>query len=805
MLLRPHRRFTRASYYTLPKQQRGMYLARFFAAAAAILAMSIAPVHAERPIVDLHRLDAYFALFAGDTSVPWKPATVRLDTYTSAPVAFAIYQADPSEVLSAGSNSRSRPIGTNGRRALLSFTFDPPGGYQFQSNEVTLPLGTREGFFVVEARRGNVGEQVWINRSRVGILAKGTPNSLILYGTDLGTGMPIARMRVEFVVNRAFVTMLTNGDGVVSWNRAAHPVFALAQWGSSYAFLSLLPQPPLPTTIVGVRTDSAVVHAGEAVHVAGFARTRVRGILRPSGGSALITVHAGARTIAQWRASLDEAGAFVASLRIPAEAPAGDYAVLAQTAGGVGGTTIHVDANAGGLSLEVGANCTTTCDYREELPLRVHASHAGTVVQLSVFRSPHIDLSDSPQTLAWGTTRWFETSIRTDDRGDATVLVPRPTDGLASTYGVHVEAQGATADTRAIVPTADAILRVQVDRAEQGVGTPIAFDVEAVGRDGRPLANAPVTVQLVHGTTVAQQTIMLDSGGRARANFSSPQLGTNLVLATLDHGGRAMDAAQVQVDPAAPSGSTDGRSSNVRIALDKDAYRANETMTIRADASGAQGKAFISFESAVGTQVQVVPVARGEAVARLRAFNAAGDLRIGTAVVRNGAIEWNTVPVALSAAGRPETSRVALGRSEFAAGAAATIGLDGTNQRATTVVRISRVAPSGSAMFGSAPALLSIGSATTQNSASATPTWHPGVNSTGDHAAMLGFVRRSQPPIDVSLPEAYTESLTWTAVRTSTDAIPITLPQTKGEYTLSILAICDDGSVAAGSSTILVR
>ncbi|MBV8198374.1 MAG: hypothetical protein JO263_09565 [Candidatus Eremiobacteraeota bacterium] len=805
MLLRPHRRFTRASHFTLPKQQRGMYLARFLVATAAILVTSGAPAYAERPIVDLHRLDAYFELFAGDTSVPWKPATVRLDTYSSAPVSFSVYQADPTDVLTAGANSAARPIATSGRHPALSFTFNPPGGYQFQSNEVTLPLGAREGFFVVEARRGNVGEQVWINRSRVGILAKATPNSLVVYGTDLGTGMPLSRMRVQFVVNRNFATMLTNGDGIAIWNRSTHPVFVLAQWGNSYGFLSLLPQPPLPTTVVGLRTDSAVVHAGGTIHVAGFARTRERGVLHPSRGSVQVTIHSGARAMAQQRVALDEAGAFVASFAIPPETPAGDYAVLAQAAGGVGGTTIHVDGNAGELSLEVGAACPATCDDRQDLPLRLHSSRGDVVVQLSVIRSPHIDLSDSVQTFAWGTTRWFESAVRTDDRGDATILVPRPNDGLASTYGVHAEAQGATADTRVMVPTADAIVRVQVDRNEQSVDTPITFDVAAVDRDGRPLSNMPVTVQLTHGTAVAQQTLTLDSNGRVRGVFASPQLGTSLILASVDHAGRAMDAAQVQVDPQATSGSSDGRSGNVRISLDKDTYRSDEAVTIRAGASNAVGKALITFESATGTQAQVVPIARGEAVARLRALNAAGDLRIGAAVVRDGQIEWNTVPVVLAAAGRPQTSRVTLASAEFAPGEAAKISLDGTNERATMVVRISRVAPSGSATFASAPALLSIGAAATQNSAAATPTWHPWVNSTGDHAQVLGFVRRTQPPIEVSLPQADTESVSWSALRSSTSAVPITLPLEKGEYTLSILAICDDGSVASGSSTILVR
>ncbi len=74
----------------LPKQRSEM--PRLFAVVLVAVAVGIAPVRAERPIVDLHRLDAYFELFAADSSVPWKPTTVRLDTYSSAPVAFAVYQ-----------------------------------------------------------------------------------------------------------------------------------------------------------------------------------------------------------------------------------------------------------------------------------------------------------------------------------------------------------------------------------------------------------------------------------------------------------------------------------------------------------------------------------------------------------------------------------------------------------------------------------------------------------------------------------------------------------------------------------------
>src|SRR6185437_7798838 len=162
--------------------------------------------------------------------------------------------------------------------------YTPPGGYRFQSNDVNVPLGSREGFFVVEARRAGVGEQVWIDRTRVGLITKETPSNIVVYGADLGTGKPLAHMRVSFIVNGRFTDRFTDANGLVSLRTHPRPVFALASWGGSDAFVSFLPQAPLPGTIVGVKTDSAVVHAGDDLHVAGFARSRAGGRLRASSG-----------------------------------------------------------------------------------------------------------------------------------------------------------------------------------------------------------------------------------------------------------------------------------------------------------------------------------------------------------------------------------------------------------------------------------------------------------------------------------------------------------------------------------------
>ncbi len=427
-------------------------------------------------------------------------------------------------------------------------------------------------------------------------------------------------------------------------------------------------------------------------------------------------------------------------------------------------------------------------------------------MHVTVVRSPHVDLGYSGEEAPWATTLWLDAAVSTDQNGNATVEIPRPSDDLASTYGVHVDSGGATADTRVVVPTAEAAIRLHLDREEQGLGMPVNFDVYAHSLDGKPLAGAEVDVRMAHGASVAQQQLRLDADGHARGTFSSPELGTNLVVAFVDRGGRATDAAAVQIDPQAPAATNDGTSANVRVSLDRASYRAGDDVTVNASAPGAQGDALVTFESALGVQTHVLRISGGRAVAHLRASDAAGELRIGAAFVRDGAIEWSTVPLELAAPGRPQSSRVALANSEFAPGQATKIALDGSAaQRGTVVVRISRGAPSGSAVFSSAPALLAVGVTTTQNSAPETLTWHPWVNSTGDHAQVLSFVRRTEPPSEASLAQADTEAVGWSVGRAGADGIGIALPGSSGRYTLSVLDICDDGSVTEASSTVVVR
>jgi hypothetical protein len=66
-------------------------------------------------------------------------------------------------------------------------------------------------------------------------------------------------------------------------------------------------------------------------------------------------------------------------------------------------------------------------------------------------------------------------------------------------------------------------------------------------------------------------------------------------------------------------------------------------------------------------------------------------------------------------------------------------------------------------------------------------------------------VRRTQPPLDTSLAQAETEAVTWSVERSGGGGVRIALPERSGRYTISVLDICDDGSVVEGTSTVVVR
>ncbi len=772
------------------------------------------PAFAARPLLDRHQWDAYFALFARDANVPWKATTVRLDTYSGAPVDFTAYNVDPADVIVAGQNRSPRAVDTSHRKPVVRWRFSPPPGYRFEANDVSVPLGAQEGFYVVEARRGDAVQQVWLNRTHVGLLTQESPEGLVLWGVDLHSGRAIAHMKVSFLVGGRLVVKQTDGAGLVIWRERFRPTFALAESGAGRAFVSILPEAPQPNAIVGIRLDSPGVRADERVRFVGFVRKRVAGAYRRATGDARITVAGRGTTLATTRAPIDASGAFAGEIALPAGVEAGDYAVLASAAGAIGGTSLHVDA-ASDVTLAIRSGCP--CDPSRDVPLSVVARRGGApatgvVVRVQIVRTPHlVPPGGSEDAVRWGTTVVYDRSVRTDAAGLGRVVLSSPSDGLDSTYGVRASTRGASATARVVVPSARVALAIEPERATADVGEPVAFDVRGFdASDGSPAANLAVRVRLSHGASVQEQSATLDEHGRAHVVFRQPSLGSNLALAsaTVD-GHQALDAADVLVESSALSGRTLSAAAAVKVTLDKLRYRSGDHIGVRASAPGASGDALFAITGARTYALRRAPVAHGVASARFPLGDPQGAVRVDVSFVRDGAIAVGSADVGIDGPGRSLATTLTLDKPTYADGDVmhATLHDGGSHAGATFALRIADGRESGAADFDDVPDLLAAGATSEQTPASDDPEWHAYVAPARSKASDIFAAERPRKVARevVALGAAATRTMFWEIDRTSGDTLDVPVPKERGHYVISILRIASDGDVGAASASFNVQ
>ncbi len=773
-----------------------------------------APARAARPLLDSGKWDNYFALFARNATVPWKRVTLRLDTYSGAPVDFAAYDVDPSDVLVAGANARPRAIDSSHVKPVVKWRYTPPAGLTFASNDVEVPLLNREGFYVIEARRGTAVQQVWLNLSRVGLITKESPAGSLVYGADLGTGRALAKMRVTYLIGTHFAYDQTDPHGISKV--PAHAVFALAEWGQSKSFVSFFPQSPPPGGLIGVRAERASARAGESVRVVGFGRTRSGNVYKPAAGTVALTMVADGKTIASSQATLDAAGAFTANFDLPADAPAGDAAILAAMPGANGGATIHIDG-AGDTTLAILSPCTTACAPAAPIPLsiiarRAGAPAAGAALRVRVVRSPHVQAPDhNDDTAAWGVTTIIDANVRTDANGIAKVSIPAPSDGLASTYGVTAASGPSTASANLVAPSARVALSVTPVSDSIDVSDAATIDVRGFDAlDGSPARGLAVDVRVTHGPTVQDSPVTLGPDGTARVVFRDVALGMNLVTADADIDGKhASDVSAVTVAPRALSGVADTHGSDVKISLAKPRQKPNDRADVTAMLSGAAGDALVTMESARGVTPVVVGVQNGSATAQLTVPETIGASSIGVVFVRDGAMVDALLPLVVDGPGHQRALALTVDRAAYAPSSTAQVSIaDGDDtSNATVAVRLSDRRAAGGASFDDAPDILASRGTTTQNLASLDPPWHtwvaPAKSTAGD---IFGFDRPPQPTQpDTAIAVAATRVLTWRVERMDHSAFSVTVPREPGRYVLSVIKMTDDGDVGAASVALTVQ
>ena len=355
-----------------------------------------------------------------------------------------------------GGLGRRRAVDTSSRKPLARWSFTPPPGFRFGENDVTVPIGTREGFFVVEARRGDATEQVWINHTRLGVVTKEGPLGLLVWFVDLRTGRSASDVRASFW-----------------WAGSCNPGRATAAVWSSGAERRGRASCWPPRLELGVRFAAAAIAAsgrdrfgaqrqrrGARRRDAAFSRLRAQthreraaGCLRRRAPFAeRQRPHAGHR-----RGQAGQAGAFSAELPVPAGAAPGDYAVIA--AAGAGGARLRARRRRGrhaAFDLVQVVRARRRARWRSSIDAqRAHGRRAGRCgPRAGSAGAAHRAALESDDVPPWGTTLLVDRTVHTGAEGKARIALPVPSDGLASTYGVKATTAGASASARVAVPTA---------------------------------------------------------------------------------------------------------------------------------------------------------------------------------------------------------------------------------------------------------------------------------------------------------------------------------------------------------------
>ena len=779
---------------------------RFFAVlVTALLLISIVPAQAARPLLDQHQWDRYFALFARDDYQPWQPIQVRLDTYSGAPVDLALYAVDPADALIAnGATVKERAVDLSRARAVVRWRFTPPEGYRYTSNQVSVPTSGREGFFVLEARRGDAAQQVWLNVSSVGLAAKSGPGGLFVYAADLHSGQPLPHLRLTFVADGRFDTHYTDLNGIYRWTGRSHPIFVLGAWGKSQPFLSLLPQAPDPHAMLAVRLERDTARPGEMVRVAGFARTRKGEDLLPASGEVQVRLVGSAHVTAAARAALDANGAFAAELTLPRPMPSGEYSVLASAAGASGSAPLRVVPESDGVTIAIDVPDAPAPTAPVPISLNVQRygrEAANAAVNIDVVRVPHAMAPGFQGNLddLWGAATAFRRTLRTDGRGRVGFTLEPPTDGLPSTYVIRTRSGNASAESL-VVASGPAALEIVPERTRVAAGSPIRLQIHGyLVSDGAPTAGRDVHVTLSHGVSTQQQTVRLDRNGEATLAFTSPYLGGNLIVAK---GEGATDAAGVISAPQDLDLSPTAASSSE---ISVHAVREGEAMHVDATLNGAVGSALLTVQTGRVLDAQSVGVHNGRAEAKLSLKGVTDNAEIGACFVKNGALVWRDV--ASPTAGRLQV-RIDPTRA-LAPGAPTELHIHvGAGSAATAVVRIADEAASPGSSFGDAVALLTTSAVTTQNSAPEDAVWHAWVTPAGSNVGDLFALQRTQIVTrrEATQP-APVRVYAWNIARGGSGTVTalVEAPKARGRYALSVLVISADGRVGAAASSIEVQ
>ena len=505
---------------------------------------------------------------------------------------------------------------------------------------VMLPL-PGPGLYLVTLSADGLTQSEWILSTDLGLIVKHDGSRMLAYAVNLGTGKPRPEAIVSVYKGQTVASEGRTGpDGLTQLETPSgvsyEDVLILASYGESLAVArTWLWEREARGLVMYACTDRPVYRPGDMV--------RFRAILREADGDTYrvpadepvsLKIRDPRNTlIYRQQLRTNEYGSINGTVKLNHFAPTGYYYATAEVKGRPQEFGFDV-AEYRKPEYEVTVSSDKERYVRGDTArVSVAAQYyfgtpvPGAEVDYMVYSSPHW-VNPAQEDDDYGDEDWYEEegyygygevvaegTARTDDQGTAHLNIPT---GVKDTEGDHdwrltVRAnvtgpgrQTVDAEGSLIVTRGEYALSVESSRWSARPGQAVDVSIRAVDYEGRPVANADVTVALQHerwqegevsSTVVAQQSVRTDGKGKASAKLTPPEEGSFVIVATSkdSRGNLIRDRDHLWVTDRTYA-SFDYKYPEMELVTDKRRYDAGDTARVLVNTKASGATALVSIE-----------------------------------------------------------------------------------------------------------------------------------------------------------------------------------------------------------------
>jgi hypothetical protein len=619
----------------------------------------------------------------GDVFLPNRPLKVRargLWVEKAEAVVFSV----SGETLVSGAVDLHRPadilLGSLKKVTTIPVSFTGRRGSYGRSARISLP-GLAPGAYLLELSGNGAQARLGFLVTRLGLIAKTSPNGTLLFATDLisGTALP----GVEITSLPSGSTVKSGPDGLVAGAGVSGQQRLVGRNGDSLAFLELAAneQGSKPGALKGyLYTDRPAYRPGQTVFFKGVVRQRAGEDYRlPK----LETVHvavsdSGDKNVCESEATVTAAGSFQGECVLPVAPALGGYTISAAGNGETWQGWFQV-LEYRKPEFEV----TQTPDRRflvagDTAQVRLSARYyfdapvAGAKVNWRIYCQPAWGLgpdsdpsggSDADDEHDSGGYSDFigEGELRLDDNGEGVVPVTARPNDMPFTYTIEADVidlssrKVSSSGSLTVVPSLVA-LRVKADSYLTKPGQTVDLTVRAADWEGAPRA-LPVRIafqrqvydkksRTYSWTTAHTDNVTTAGDGSARTSFTFPQAGYWQVKAeAADQAGRK-SVATASVWVWKEGYDWQGSFRELEAEFDRKSYKPGETARLIVRSPLIGGSLLLSLEGRDILSRRVVPLTSMVQVVELPVTNAyAPMVHVSAVTVGNGRFFSRNLPL----------------------------------------------------------------------------------------------------------------------------------------------------------------